>query len=134
MISAMISVEFVNAESGSMAKVDVSMWRSSDQLNPGPRGKGRGKGGESVIVTASGRFSATAKVEKLVEVSPRPGRKMMALVGELWGGGWWILGWRLGGSLWFGGGRVVALRLFREGVEAVLVQMKSFGDGETSFG
>jgi hypothetical protein len=40
----------------------------------------------SVIVSASGRFIARGKNEKLVALSPRPERKRMMLVGVLLGG------------------------------------------------
>jgi len=78
-------VDLVKGESLSIDPDEVSTWRSSDQWKPLPTGNGRGKGGCSVIVTASGRFKAFAKPEKLADVSPRPGRKMIALVVLLFG-------------------------------------------------
>lgn len=84
-------------ESGSSSPVLVSTCKSSDHWSPGPRGKGRGKGGLSVMVSASGRFSARGKEEKFCAVSPRPGRKRMAFVG--WAlGGRWMIGLREGGK------------------------------------
>src|SRR4051812_3755830 len=78
MTLAMISDDLVRGESGSISPEELSIWRSSDQCAPGPTGNGSGKGGCKVIVTASGRFKAFAKLEKLAEVSPRPGRKRIA--------------------------------------------------------
>lgn len=46
-----------------------------------------------MIVSASGRFMARGKDEKLMALSPRPGRKRMMLVGMLLGGRW-IMGLR----------------------------------------
>lgn len=49
------------------------------------------------MVNASGRFRARAKDEKFCAESPRPGRKMMALVGCALGGRW-MMGERLVGK------------------------------------
>lgn len=77
---------FSKGESGSNVPVDVSIWTSSDHCDPGPNGKGRGYGGWRVMVNVSGKFRARANDEKLVDVSPRPGRKTTTFVGRFFDG------------------------------------------------